>query len=132
MPWPSEAAPVTTSTMPELSTDTRTPSNGPSPLFSTKSARPAPMHSPTLRRRLIGATRRLVCEPHAPDGPIGRHAIGPGQHGGGKVRDRGRVGAHVAALIVEEFVIHREEAALGVDRRAHFVALLTGMIGGDQ
>ena len=83
-------------------------------------------------RRTIGATRRLVCEPHAPDGPIGRHAIGPGQHGGGKVRDRGRVGAHVAALIVEEFVIHREEAALGVDRRAHFVALLTGMIGGDQ
>src|SRR5213596_733687 len=56
MPWPSEAAPVTTSTMPELSTDTRTPSNGPSPLFSTKSARPAPMHSPTPRRRFVEQT----------------------------------------------------------------------------
>ena len=43
---PDRGPPVTTSTAPEVSTVIRTPSDGPSPLFSTKIASPAPTHSP--------------------------------------------------------------------------------------
>ncbi len=42
------------------------------------------------------------------------------------------MGAHVAALIVEEFVVDREEAAIAVDGGAQLVTLLARMIGRDQ
>ena len=66
------------------------------------------------------------------DGPIGRHAIRARQHGGGEIGHRGRVGAHVAALVVEEFVVDGENVALRVDRGADLVVLLARVIGGDQ
>ena len=66
------------------------------------------------------------------DRPIGRHAIGPGQHGGGEIGHGGGVGAHVAALVVEEFVVDGENAAFRIDRGADLVPLLARMIGGDQ
>ena len=42
------------------------------------------------------------------------------------------MGAHVTALVVDEFVIEGENVPVGVDRGAHFVALLARMIGRDQ
>ena len=46
MPWPTEAAPVTTSMPPSASSSTLASSKGPSPLFSTKKPRPKPTFSP--------------------------------------------------------------------------------------
>ena len=83
-------------------------------------------------RRAIGAARRLVGQPDVANGAIGRHAIGPGQHGGGQVRHRSGVGAHVGALVMKEFVVNAEDASLGIDRRADAMLLLPRMIGGDQ
>ena len=42
------------------------------------------------------------------------------------------MGAHIGALVVEELVVDREDAAVGVDRGADAVALLARMVGGDQ
>ena len=66
------------------------------------------------------------------DGAIGRHAIGPGQHGGGEVGHGRRVRAHVGAVVVEEFVVDAEDAALCIDGGAHAMLLLARMVGGDQ
>ena len=76
--------------------------------------------------------RRLVGQPDVADGTIGRHAIGPGQHGGGQVRHRRRVGAHIGALVVKEFVVDAEDTAVGVYRRPDTMELLARMIGGDE
>jgi hypothetical protein len=54
-PWPMEAPPVMTSTAPEVSTAILTPSDGPSPLFSTNMAMPAPTSSPGARLRARSA-----------------------------------------------------------------------------
>jgi hypothetical protein len=42
------------------------------------------------------------------------------------------MGANIRALIVEEFVVDREDPAILVDRGAHMVMLLARMIGGHQ
>ena len=65
-------------------------------------------------------------------GAIGRNAIGPRQHRGGEIGDGRRVRAHIAALIVENFVVDREDAALAIDRGAHVMLLLARMVGGDE
>ena len=66
------------------------------------------------------------------DRPIGRHPIGPGQNAGRHVHDARGMGAHIGALVVEVEVVDRQDAAVGVDRRADAVELLARMIGGDQ
>jgi len=48
---------VTSSIAPVVSTDTRVPSAGPSPLFSTNMAKPAPTASPLARRAFRSACR---------------------------------------------------------------------------
>ena len=82
--------------------------------------------------RAISAARRLVGQPDMAARAVGRHAIGPGQHGGGQVRHGCRVRAHIGAVVVEEFVVDAEDAAVFVDRRLDFMALLARVIGGDQ
>ena len=62
--------------------------------------------------RAIGAAGRLVGQPDVADGAIGRHAIGAGQHGGGEIGHGRRVGAHIGAVVVEEFVVDAEDAAV--------------------
>ena len=42
------------------------------------------------------------------------------------------MGAHIAALVVEEFVVDGENGALGIDRGADLVTLLARVIGCDQ
>ena len=66
------------------------------------------------------------------DGAVGRHAIGPGQHGGGKVGHGRRMRAHIGAVVVEKFIIDAEDVALRIDGGAHAMMLVTRMIGGDQ
>ena len=66
------------------------------------------------------------------DGAIGRHAIGPRQHRRGEVGHGGGVRAHIGAVVVKEFVVDAENAALRVDGGADAVDLLARMIGGDQ
>ena len=66
------------------------------------------------------------------DRPISRHPIRARQHRGGKIGHGGRMGADIAALVVEELVVKGENTALGVDRGANLMALLPRMIGGDQ
>ena len=64
-----------TSTAPEVSTAIRTPSDGPSPLFSTNMAMPAPTSSPAARRRAqVGLQRRPRTPRRAPfrAGPCSR------------------------------------------------------------
>src|SRR5262249_17899867 len=58
--------------------------------------------------------------------------IGAWKHGGGEVRDGGRMRAHVAALVVEELVVDREDAAVAIDRSADLVTLLARVVGGDE
>ena len=82
--------------------------------------------------RAIGAARRLVGQPDVADGAIGRHAIGARQHGGGEIGHGGGMRAHIGAVVVEEFVVDAENAAVFVDRRLDLVALLARVIGGDQ
>ena len=66
------------------------------------------------------------------DGAVGRHAIGPGQHGGGKIGHGRRVRAHIGAVVVEKFVVDAEDVPLRIDGGAHPMMLLARMIGGDQ
>ena len=83
-------------------------------------------------RRAIGAARRLVGQADMADGAIGRHAIGPRQHGCGQIGHGRRVRAHIGAVIVKEFVVDREDAAVGIDGGADVMLLLARMVGGDQ
>ena len=83
-------------------------------------------------RGAIGPARRLVGEADMTDRPIRRHPIRARQHRGGKIGHGGRMGADIAALVVEELVVKGENTALGVDRGANLMALLPRMIGGDQ
>ena len=82
--------------------------------------------------RAVGAAGRLVGEADMADGAIGRHAVGAGQHRRGEIGHRGGVGAHIAALVVEEFVVDAEDAPVGVDGGANVMGLLARMVGGDQ
>ncbi len=83
-------------------------------------------------RRAIGAARRLVGQPDVTDRAIGRNAVRAGQHGGGKIGNGRRVRAHVCALVVKEFVVDGEDAALRIDCRPDAMDLLSRMVGGDQ
>ena len=67
-----------------------------------------------------------------PERPVGRHAIRTRQHRRREIGDRGRVGAHIAALVVKEFDIDAQNAARAVDRGSHLVPLLARMVGRDQ
>ena len=80
----------------------------------------------------VGAAGGLVGEFYVPDGAVGWHAVGAGQHRRGKIRHRGGVGAHISALIVKEFVVDGEDAPVAVDGGADVVGLLARMVGGDQ
>ncbi len=82
--------------------------------------------------RPIGATRRLVGEAHVANHAIGRDVIRAGQHARGEIRHGGGVGAHIAALVVEELVFDPEDAPFGIDRGAQLVALLARVVGRDQ
>ena len=62
-------------------------------------------------------------------GAIGRHAIGPWQHGRGEVGHGGGVRAHVSAVVVEKFVIDCKDLAARIDSRADLVVLLARVIG---
>ena len=83
-------------------------------------------------RRAVGAAWRLVGQADMRACAIGRNAIRARQHRRGQIGDRGRMGAHVGALIVENLVVEREDAAVAVDRGAHVMLLLARMIGGNQ
>ena len=48
---------------------------------------------------------------------IGRHAIGPRQDAGGHVHHARRVGANIAALVMEIGIVDREDIAVAIDRR---------------
>ena len=82
--------------------------------------------------RAVRAARRLVRQPDVCPCAISRDAIGTGQHGRRKIGDGCRVRAHVGAVVVKEFIVDAENAAVPVDRGPDLVALLARMIGGDQ
>ena len=65
-------------------------------------------------------------------GAIGADLVGAGEHAHGAPDDARAVGAHIGALVVEEFVVDAEQPPFAVDRRAHLVALLARMVGGGQ
>src|SRR5690242_15941376 len=65
-------------------------------------------------------------------GTIAWYPIGAGQHAGGEIEHARAMGAHIGALVVEEDVLDPEDAAIGIDRGAHLMALLARMIGGDE
>ena len=83
--------------------------------------------------RAIGRRRRLVGQPEMADARD-RPARDRGRAACAAVRSgtRGAMGAHIAALVVKEFVVDAEDAAVRIDRGARVVALLARMIGGDQ
>ncbi len=82
--------------------------------------------------RAIGAAWGLVGEADVAARAIGLHAIGPGQHRGGKIRNGRGVRAHIGAVVVEKCVFEAENTPLCVDCGPDFVALLTRVVGGDQ
>ena len=59
-----------------------------------------------------------------PGRPVGGNPIGTGQHAGREIDHARAMGAHIGALVMKERVVDRQDAALGVDRGADFVALL--------
>ena len=65
-------------------------------------------------------------------GAIGGNLVGAGEHAHGAPDHAGAVGAHIGALVVKEFVVDAEQAAVPVHRRADPVALLARMVGRDQ
>ena len=83
-------------------------------------------------RRAIGAAGGLVGQPQTADRAIRGHAVRAGQHGGGKIRHRRRVRAHITALVVEELIVDGEDTTLGIGCGANLVPLRTRMIGRDQ
>ena len=67
-----------------------------------------------------------------PGGPVGGNAIGTGQHSGREIDHARAMGAHIGALVVEEHVFEGEDAPLHVDRGAHLVPLLAGVVRCDE
>ena len=65
-------------------------------------------------------------------GAVRADLVGAGEHAHGAPDHAGAMGAHIGALVVEEFVVDAEEAPVLVHRGANAVALLARMIGGDQ
>ena len=65
-------------------------------------------------------------------GAIGADLVGAGEHAHGTPDDARTMGAHIGALVVEEFVVDAEQTPVLVDRGADAVALLARMVGGDQ
>ncbi len=65
---------------------------------------------------------RLVC----------RHDVWAGQHRRGQVRHGDPVGANIAALVVPELVLDREQSTIGGRRGADMVDLVARLVGGDQ
>src|SRR5262249_19379102 len=82
--------------------------------------------------RAISAGWSLVGQANAPDHAIGVNAIGPEQHGGGEIRDRRGMRAHIGTLIVKEFAVDAEQPPGLIDASADTIMLFAGMIGGDE
>ena len=82
--------------------------------------------------RAIGRGRRLVGQAEMAGGAIGADLVGAGEHAHGAPHHAGAVGAHIGALVVEEFVVDAEQAPILVHGRADAVALLARMVGRDQ
>src|SRR6516165_3406853 len=83
-------------------------------------------------RRAISAAWRLVGQADAPDHAIRVNTIGPEQHGGGEIRNRRGMCAHIGTLIVKEFAIDAEQPPGLIDGSADTIVLFAGMIGGDE
>src|SRR5262249_39114964 len=83
-------------------------------------------------RRAISAAWRLVGQADAPDHTIRVNTIGPEQHGGGEIRNRRGMCAHIGTLIVKEFAIDAEQPPGLIDGSADTIVLFEGMIGGDE
>ena len=82
--------------------------------------------------RAIGRGRRLVGQAEVAGGAIGADLVGAGEHAHGPPDDARAMGAHIGALVVEEFVVDAEQPPVSVHRGADAVALLARMVGRDQ
>ena len=82
--------------------------------------------------RAISRRRSLVGQTKMTDRPIGRHPIRAGQNARGHVHDARGMGPHIGALVMKVEVVDRQDASIGIDRRADAVELLARMIGGDE
>jgi hypothetical protein len=83
-------------------------------------------------RRTIGCGGCLVGQAKVAAHAVRWHAVRTRQHARGQVGHTRAVRAHVGALVVEELVVDRQDAATGVDRRAHAMTLLARVVARHQ